>query len=57
MDVITFKTLTNVVDEIPEPFRQDSSDNELMMTIYRNEEARKVLKSTQHVHFVVSNWS
>ena len=49
VDVLTFRTLTSVVDELPEQFRQDSSDNELMLTIYRNEEARKVFKSTQHI--------
>ena len=39
-DVFTFRTLENVVDDLPEPFRQDSSDNELMLTIYRNADAR-----------------
>ena len=39
-DVFTFRTLETVVDDIPEPFRQDSSDTELTLTIYRNAEAR-----------------
>ena len=51
-DVFTFRTLQSVVDDIPEPFRQDSSDNELTLTIYRNAEARKVLNQLQS-HFTI----
>ena len=48
-DVFTFETLESVVDDLPEQFRHDSSDNELMMTVYRNEEARKVFNSVSMV--------
>ena len=48
-DVFTFETLESVVDDLPEQFRHDSSDNELMMTVYRNEEARKVFIRKPHV--------
>ena len=45
VEVFTFKTVESIVDDAsPQSgLRFDSSNNELMLTIYRNEYARKVL--------------